>query len=192
MQNAKSGERGGVCCCSSGSDSLAPTHGEREGGVREQTTRGKLKLPRFVKSWVVPLPENEAAFGGTSITLTTIKQNVAFFKIKLSYRDGSTNNLHRHMRTVHPTVQLEEMREASVPRLLQLNMFLLLLLQQVYQPLQHQVLDKEHRPLWANLWLQWPHKNKTRLMKTWLWRLHKISSHLQWWRTKDLKGFLTH
>lgn len=35
-------------------------------------------------------------------------------KMKLSYRAGSTNNLHRHMRTVHPTVQLEEKRQASV------------------------------------------------------------------------------
>lgn len=36
-------------------------------------------------------------------------------KLKLSVRGGSTNSLHRHMRTLHPTVQLEEMREAGVP-----------------------------------------------------------------------------
>ena len=35
--------------------------------------------------------------------------------MKLSYRAGSTNNLHRHLRTVHPTVQLEEKRQARLP-----------------------------------------------------------------------------
>lgn len=34
-------------------------------------------------------------------------------KTKISYRAGSTNNLHRHMRTVHPSVQLEEKRQPS-------------------------------------------------------------------------------
>lgn len=29
-------------------------------------------------------------------------------KTKISYRAGSTNNLHRHLRTVHPTVPLEK------------------------------------------------------------------------------------
>ena len=29
--------------------------------------------------------------------------------------EGSTNNLHRHIRTVHPSVQLEEKRQPSEP-----------------------------------------------------------------------------
>ena len=36
-------------------------------------------------------------------------------KVKISYRVGSKNNLHRHIRTVHPSVQLEEKRQASEP-----------------------------------------------------------------------------
>lgn len=36
-------------------------------------------------------------------------------KIQISYRAGSMSNLHRHMRTVHPSVQLEEKRQASEP-----------------------------------------------------------------------------
>ena len=36
-------------------------------------------------------------------------------KVKISYRAGSTNNLHRHIRTVHPSVQLEEKRQTSEP-----------------------------------------------------------------------------
>jgi len=40
-----------------------------------------------------------------------------FCKTKISYRAGSTNNLHRHLRTVHPSVQLEEKRQASEPNI---------------------------------------------------------------------------
>ncbi len=36
-------------------------------------------------------------------------------KVKISYQAGSTSNLHRHMRTVHPTVKLAEKRQASEP-----------------------------------------------------------------------------
>lgn len=36
-------------------------------------------------------------------------------KVKISYRAGSANNLHRHIRTVHPSVQLQEKRQASEP-----------------------------------------------------------------------------
>ena len=36
-------------------------------------------------------------------------------KVKISYEAGSTNNLHRHIRTVHPSVQLEEKRQESEP-----------------------------------------------------------------------------
>lgn len=36
-------------------------------------------------------------------------------KMKITLRAGSTTNLHRHMRTVHPTVQLEERGQASTP-----------------------------------------------------------------------------
>ena len=36
-------------------------------------------------------------------------------KVKISFGGGSTNNLHRHIRTVHPSVQLEEKRQASEP-----------------------------------------------------------------------------
>ena len=31
-------------------------------------------------------------------------------KVKISHRAGSTNNLHRHVRLVHPAVQLEKTR----------------------------------------------------------------------------------
>lgn len=34
---------------------------------------------------------------------------------KISYKTGSTHNLHRHMRTVHLTVKLAELRETSGP-----------------------------------------------------------------------------
>lgn len=36
-------------------------------------------------------------------------------KMKITLRAGSTTNLHRHMRAVHPTVQLEERGQASTP-----------------------------------------------------------------------------
>ena len=36
-------------------------------------------------------------------------------KVKISYGAGSTNNLHRHIGTVHPSVQLEEKIQASKP-----------------------------------------------------------------------------
>lgn len=47
--------------------------------------------------------------------LNNTKSECRICQIKISYRAGSTNNLHRHIRTVHPTVQLEEKRQASVP-----------------------------------------------------------------------------
>ena len=43
-----------------------------------------------------------------------IKAQCRICKVKLSYRAGSTNNLNRHLRTVHPAVQLEEKRQASM------------------------------------------------------------------------------
>ena len=36
-------------------------------------------------------------------------------KVKSSYGADSTNNLHRHIKTVHPSVQLEEKRQANEP-----------------------------------------------------------------------------
>ncbi|MEQ2199719.1 hypothetical protein XENOCAPTIV_009392 [Xenoophorus captivus] len=36
-------------------------------------------------------------------------------KMRITLRAGSTTNLHRHIRTVHPTVQLEEKGPASSP-----------------------------------------------------------------------------
>lgn len=35
--------------------------------------------------------------------------------MKITLRAGSTTDLHRHIRTVHPTVQLEERGQASTP-----------------------------------------------------------------------------
>ncbi|XP_051935570.1 E3 SUMO-protein ligase ZBED1-like [Hippocampus zosterae] len=36
-------------------------------------------------------------------------------KVKISHKSGSTNNLHRHIRKVHPSVQLREKRQAREP-----------------------------------------------------------------------------
>ena len=36
-------------------------------------------------------------------------------KVTISYGSGSTNNLHRHIRTVHPSELLEEKRQPSEP-----------------------------------------------------------------------------
>ncbi|CAJ0921704.1 unnamed protein product [Ranitomeya imitator] len=46
-----------------------------------------------------------------NISKTNAECNIC--KIKLSYRAGSTNNLHRHMRSVHPTVKIDEKSQAS-------------------------------------------------------------------------------
>ncbi|XP_073412762.1 zinc finger BED domain-containing protein 4-like [Dendrobates tinctorius] len=45
--------------------------------------------------------------------LSNIKAECKICNAKLSYRGGSTNNLHRHVRTVHPTVKIDEQRQAS-------------------------------------------------------------------------------
>ncbi|XP_073412759.1 zinc finger BED domain-containing protein 4-like [Dendrobates tinctorius] len=45
--------------------------------------------------------------------LSTIKAECKICNKKLAYRGGSTNNLHRHMRSVHPTVKIDEKRQAS-------------------------------------------------------------------------------
>lgn len=36
-------------------------------------------------------------------------------KVMISYRAGSTNNLHRHVRVVHPTTVLEKVRKVCDP-----------------------------------------------------------------------------
>lgn len=47
--------------------------------------------------------------------ISSSKAECNLCKVKISYRAGSTNNLHRHMRTLHPTVQVEESRQAREP-----------------------------------------------------------------------------
>lgn len=44
-----------------------------------------------------------------------VKAQCRICQNEISYKAGSTHNLHRHMRTVHPTVKLAELRETSGP-----------------------------------------------------------------------------
>lgn len=48
-------------------------------------------------------------------TTSSTKAECRLCKASISYRAGSTNNLHRHLRTMHPTEQLEEVRQAREP-----------------------------------------------------------------------------
>lgn len=51
--------------------------------------------------------EKEAK-SGPILIIDNSKAECNICKAKISYRAGSTNNLHRHLRTVHPTVPLEK------------------------------------------------------------------------------------
>lgn len=44
-----------------------------------------------------------------------VKAQCRICQKKISHKAGSTHNLHRHMRTVHPIVKLAELRETSGP-----------------------------------------------------------------------------
>lgn len=44
-----------------------------------------------------------------------VKAQCKICQNKISHKAGSTHNLHRHMRTVHPTVKIAELRETSGP-----------------------------------------------------------------------------